>query len=379
MTGWVMLAGYLIGTVAEVVVLGPSVLAVAGVRPAGPWPLIGIDTAVCLVMGVIAIVGIRMTARIQILMAVIEYAILAGISVAGLIAVLARHPGTFRVSSGWWHLAGIGGRGSLAASLLIAVYSYSLWDGTIYVNEEVRHRRVNPGRAAMWAVALLAVLYTLAQAGLQGIVSPARLQAHSATALVYVAQALGGGTAAKMMAAAIALSVTATTGTGIVLTSRIAYGMASHRTLPEFLSKVSVRFRTPARASLTVLTAIIALTATYMLTASLTTVFASVVAVAGLLAAMFYIMTGLAMIAYYRRKITASPADAVTVGVLPLAAAGFLAWVLTEPVRAAPVAEAWSLAGILAAGLVLMLAARYGLQSRFFRIPRESWTPPEPP
>jgi hypothetical protein len=30
------------------------------------------------------------------------------------------------------------------------------------VNEEVKHRRVNPGRAAMIAVALLAVIYTLA-------------------------------------------------------------------------------------------------------------------------------------------------------------------------------------------------------------------------
>lgn len=73
--------------------------------------------------------------------------------------------------------------------LLIAVYVYSAWDGTIYVNEEIKHRRLNPGRAALWAVALLTVLYTLAQVGLQGIVAPARLQAHASSALVYVAQA----------------------------------------------------------------------------------------------------------------------------------------------------------------------------------------------
>ncbi len=374
LTGWVMVTGYLVGTVAEVVVLGPSVLAVAGVHPAGPWPLIWIDTAVCLVMGVIAIVGIRMTARVQILMAVVEYAILAGASAAGLIAVLARHPGTFAMTAGWWRLTGIGGRGSLATSLLIAVYCYSLWDGTIYVNEEVRHRRENPGRAAMWAVALLAVLYTLAQVGLQGVVSPSRLHAHAATALVYVAGALGGGIGAKAMALAIALSVTATTGTGIVLTSRIAYGMASHRVLPEYLSKISVRFATPARASLTIVVLLIALTWAYLLTANVTSVFADVVAVAGLLAAVFYIMTAGATMAYYRRRILTNLADAISVGLLPLAAAVFLGWVVVRSVQGAPAGQNWSLGGILAAGVTLMLVARFGLKSRFFRIPRESWT-----
>jgi hypothetical protein len=39
------------------------------------------------------------------------------------------------------------------------------------VRVEVKQRRVNPGRAALIAVALLAVLYTLAQVGLQGVVS----------------------------------------------------------------------------------------------------------------------------------------------------------------------------------------------------------------
>jgi hypothetical protein len=53
------------------------------------------------------------------------------------------------------------------------------------------------------------------------VVSPAKLQANSASALVYVARALGGGFWAKMMALAIALSVIATTGTGIVLSARI--------------------------------------------------------------------------------------------------------------------------------------------------------------
>ena len=157
------------------------------------------------------------------------------------------------------------------------MFVYGGWDGTLYVNEEVRHRRTNPGRAAMIAVALLAVIYTLAQVGFQGVVSPAKLQANSASALVYVAQALGGGFWAKMMALAIALSVIATTGTGIVLSARIVYGMASYRALPEFLANVSRRFATPVAASIVVGVLLIALTWVYLLATSVQNAFNDVI------------------------------------------------------------------------------------------------------
>ena len=240
-TGWLMIAGYVIGTVAEVVVLGRSVLAVFGSSSADAWASTGIDTALCLIMLAIAVAGIRITAGTQIAMAAVEYLILIVFSVAGLVAVLGHRAGTVPVTRGWFSLSGTGGHGSLAAGLLIAVYVYSLRDGTVYVNEEVKHRRTNPGKAAVYAVALLAVLYTLAQVGLRGVVSPARLQANASTAVVYLAAALGGTGWARLMAMAIALSVIAATGTGIVLTSRITYGMASYRTLPPLLGRVSPR------------------------------------------------------------------------------------------------------------------------------------------
>jgi len=375
LTGWLMVAGYVIGTVAEVVVLGPSALAVFGASSSGPWASVGIDTGVCVVMLAIAVAGIRITARTQIGMAVIEYVILTGISVAGLAAVLSHRPGTVPVMRGWFSLSGAGGRGSVAAGLLIAVYVYSAWDGTVYVNEEVRHRRTNPGRAALWAVALLAVLYTVAQVGLQGVVSPGRLQAHASSALVYAAQALGGTGLAKAMALAVALSVIAATGTGIVLTARIVYGMASYKALPGFLGNVSRRFSTPVAASVGAGFLIVALTWVYMLATSVQNVFADVVAVAGLLFSMFYILTALATIVYYRRRVISSAWDFLVLGVLPLGAAGFLGWVLVTSLRGAPAGQVWSVAAIVGTGLVLMAVARWGLKSPFFQIPRESYRP----
>src|SRR6185437_2005782 len=243
LTGWLMVAAYIIGTVAEVLLLGPSVLAVFGSESTNTGANIGIGAAVGIVMLIIAIVGIRITARTQVGIALIEYLILIGLSIAALVFAFSHHVGTAaHPSASWLNPSGVSGLGgSAVAGFLTAVFVYGGWDGTLYVNEEVKHRRVNPGRAAIWAVALLTVIYTLSQLGFQGVLSPSKLAEadNNGTALVTVAQVLGGGFWAKAMALSIALSVIATTGTGIVLGARIVYGMASYRVLPEFLGTVS--------------------------------------------------------------------------------------------------------------------------------------------
>src|SRR4029077_2151224 len=188
LTGWLMIAGYIIGAVAGVEVLGPSVLAVFTSSAGSTLTLVAIAVAISLLMLVIAIVGIRITARTQVGMAAVEYVILIGYAFVGLLAVLHHHAGTFPITSGWFSITGIGGHGSLAAGLLLAVFIFSGWEGTLYVNEEVKHRRINPGRAAIIAVAILTVIYALVVMGLQGVVPAAQLRAHSTTALIYTQQ-----------------------------------------------------------------------------------------------------------------------------------------------------------------------------------------------
>jgi len=372
LTGWLMLAGYIVGSISVVVVLSPAVLAVFNVTNTSAWPNIGISTALIIVMLVIAVVGIRITARTQVAMAVFEYIVLIGVSIWGLVYVLGHHAGTFPITRGWFSLSGIGGKGSLAAGLLIAVFMYSGWDATIYVNEEVKHRRVNPGRAAVFAVLILIVLYILPQVGLQGVSSPAKLQANASSALIYVTQVLGGGGWAKVMAFALVLSVIASTGTGIVASARIAYGMASHRVLPPVLGQISRRFNTPAIGSIIIAVILVAATWAELLSTSIANVFTDVVDVTGLLFALFYMLTACAAIVYYRRRIFSRPWDAVLVGVLPLASVGFLGWVVVKSLQGAGNAQRYALIGIVVAGLIMMLIARFVLQSQFFRLPRES-------
>src|ERR1700728_3318148 len=101
LTGWLMIAAYIIATVSGVEVLGPSVLAVFGSSSSNTAGNIAIATAVGLAMLIIAVVGIKLTARTQVGMAVVEYGILLGFAIAGLAFVASHHAGTGACSSGW--------------------------------------------------------------------------------------------------------------------------------------------------------------------------------------------------------------------------------------------------------------------------------------
>ena len=372
LTGWLMIAGSLVGAVSGVVILAPSVLAIFNASATSTWPNILIATAVILIMLVIAVVGIKITARTQVSMAVIEYTILLGFTIAGFVLVLTHHHGTFPITKGWFSPSGIDGKGSLASGFLIAVFMYTGWDATVYVNEEVKHRRRNPGRAAVYAVGFLAIIYTASEMGLAGTVSPARMQANSADILVYIAQSLGGSWWAKVMALSLALSVIASTGVAVVVIARMIYGMASHRVLPPVLGNVNRRFSTPAIASIVVGVILIAATWAYLLSTGLANVFSDVIDITGLLYAAFYILTGLAAIVYYRRRVLSNAWDALLVGLLPLGSCAFLVWIIWKSLASAPASQVWSIVGIVAAGVILMLIARFVLRSTFFQIPLES-------
>jgi len=298
--------------------------------------------------------------------------ILIAFAIVGLIAVLGHRHGSFPITKEWFQLKEIGGKGSLAAGLLIAVFMYTGWDATIYVNEEVKHRRHNPGRAAVFAVSIVAVIFVLVSIGLAGVVSPAKLQANSESLLVYIAQVLGGSGWAKVMALALALSVIACTGVAVVILARMIYGMANHRVLPPVLGNVNTRFATPVVASVVVGVILIVITWVYLLSGSIANVFTQLIDVTGLLCAAYYMLTALAAIVYYRRRIFSVPWDAMLAGVLPAGAIAFLGWILVKSIIGAEGAQLWSLAGVGIAGIVLMLIARYVLRAQFFSTPRES-------
>jgi hypothetical protein len=110
----------------------------------------------------------------------------------------------------------------------------------------------------------------------------------------------------------------------------------------------------------------------YLLSGSIANVFTQLIDVTGLLCAAYYMLTALAAIVYYRRRIFSAPWDAMLAGVLPAGAIAFLGWILVKSIIGAEGAQLWSLVGVGIAGIVLMLIARYVLRAQFFSTPRES-------
>ncbi len=375
-TGWLMLAGTLFGTLTPVTAVGPSVLAVFNKNANSMWGNILIATVLVVVMMIISIVGIRMTARTQVVIGLLEYALLLVFAIWGLIWVFGHHVGTVGITAGWFSLHGIGGKGQLVDAFLITVFMFTGWDGTLYVNEEVKHRRENPGKAAMLAVTAAAILFIIAQTGLQGVASASKMNNNSDSILVYVGHLVSGsGIGGQAFALALALGVIAATGVGIVLSARIAYGIASYRALPSSLANVSARFKTPVVATVVASFILLAMGWAYLLSTSVQNTFSYVLNNTGILYATFYCITALSAMVYYRRRVVSSAVDFLTLGLLPLAAIAFLAWVAIKSIQGADAAQNLTLLGFLVVGIILMIWARFGLKSPFFQIRRESWTP----
>jgi hypothetical protein len=103
-----------------------------------------------------------------------------------------------------------------------------------------------------------------------------------------------------------------------------------------------------------------------------------VVSVDGLLFALYYALTGIATAVYYRKLAVTGPWSIVQLAVFPLAAAGFLAYIIVRSVEGL---GGWSgrdlvsLYVMLGIGVAIMLYVRFTGGSDYFRLPRETYQP----
>src|SRR6202035_1329314 len=193
MMGWIMLLGYFLGTISDVLPIGPYVLAV--IRPSLSQSnfATALSASIWLVIvTVIAYIGIQLTARFQWLLATIEYVIVTVFAVVTLVAVFGHHRGTSAFHWSWFSWHSLGGTSGLVSGILIAVYMFSGWDTSVYVNEETQRSRVNPGRAVVVGVITLGVMYAFYTFAFEGGVSQKALAANGADALAYIVHSVAG-------------------------------------------------------------------------------------------------------------------------------------------------------------------------------------------
>lgn len=367
MVGWIMLAGYLLGTVSDILPIGPSVLTLFGYPDVSSAWGEGITvTIVGAIIVIYAIVGIHATARFQTIISAVEHVILIGFCITGVYVVfIQQRAGTVTPTWEWLSPTGIGGSGSLLAGMLIAVYLFTGWDTSIYLNEETENPEQNPGKAALISVAILGIYYSVLVITLQGAASLDAISEHSDSALIFIAGQLAGSPWDKVMALAITLSIIGTTQAFLVSAARISFAMARDNLLPSALGQISPRFRTPAKATLLFGALMVGATWAYVFSSSVAGAFDTVVSCVGVLFAAFYAVTAVATTWNFRADVIANGRNLISLGLIPMAGALTLSGVAASSILDLDRGVQWSLAAILVAGVVMMLLAKHLLGSPF--------------
>jgi amino acid transporter len=306
-------------------------------------------------------------------MAAIEYAIVAVLTIIGLWDTFISQPHGF-VSPSWSWLSptGVGGHGDLVGTLLLAVFLIAGWDASLYVNEETENADVTPGRAVIISVVFLGLFYMLMMFAFQAVAPVSEINAHAAQGLSFAADRVAGRTGDKAMSLAVLLSAVATTQIGFVTLSRVSYAMGSDGLLPARFGQLHPRYRTPAFGTVLFAVITIAVTGASVYSSSVSDAFAEIVATTGVLYGAFYAISAVTNAWYYRAELRRGAGDLIIVGVLPLAAAGFLTWIIVKSVASFTRGENLTLIGVIASGLTL-LAIAHLKKSPFFSIKRAKY------
>ena len=371
MVGWVVLAATIYGDIASALPVGPAFLSLLGLDPSSRIGAAMASTALCVIVILIAVLGIVISARFQVGMFAVEFAILFVFVGIGLWKTFVTHPAGFvHPSIGWLSPMGVDGHGSLVGGLLIAVFLIAGWDASLYVNEETKRPSVNPGRAVMLSVVGLGVLYAIMMVAFQGVASEHVMNNNTAAGLSFAAQRLVGGGGDKAMSVAILMSSVASTQIGFVTLSRICYAMGADQLLPRPFTKINKRLRTPVFGTVVVGLLIIVVLLLSIYLSSVANAFGTILTSTGILFGTFYAFGALANTWFFRSQIRQSFKSFLLVAAIPLGAVAVLAWIIVKSLQGFSAGANIALVVTIALGVVAMLAARL-TNSPFFSIPRE--------
>lgn len=281
--------------------------------------------------------GVRESLGANVVMTVVEVAGL--LLVVGLAAAFVAGGGgsTERLTE---FRAGVSPGTAVLGAALIAFYSFVGFETSANMAEEVRDvRRVYP-RALFAALAVAGVVYVAVAVAATAVLDPAALAASSAP-LLDVVRATGYGVPAQLFGVVALIAVANGALLTMLMSSRLAFGMAEEGLLPAPLARVLPRRRTPWVAI--VATTLVAMALT--VTGTLATLAETVV----LLLLFVFISTNVAVLVLRRDRV--AHAHFRTPTLLPLLALASCALLLAQQSSGT-----WLRAGaLLGGGLVLYL------------------------
>jgi amino acid transporter len=192
----------------------------------------------------ICVVGIELSARMQMGLLLIELGILLLFCVWALVKAYAGNiPGSVTPSISWLTPTNFGGVSALSDGLLVAVFLYWGWGTAPRVNEECTDSNTTPGLAGVISTFVLVAIFVLVAFAAQAVHGANYLSNHSDDVLSSTGRLVFGSSgfgdvALKLLIIAVLSSSAASCQTTILPAARTSLSMAMHRAFPAKLGEV---------------------------------------------------------------------------------------------------------------------------------------------
>ena len=315
---------------------------------------IGALFAVYAAIAAVNIRGARSGAGLSITLAVVKLAPLILLVIAG----------AFAVTGANLRWEGLPAATPIGQTAVLLFFAFMGVEGGLNASGEVADPARTVPRAILLALTLVATLYIGLQVVAQGVLG-SRLPGESAP-LVAAATAIFGGWGGRLLVATTALSVTGFLSADMLGSPRIFHAMAERGQLPDRLSAVHARWKTPALA--------IGIYASMCAVVASTGSFRRLALAASSGTLIVYLICCLGLFPLRSRNITTASAPFVAPGgaMVPLGASAIIVWMLST-LSAGEIAAAASLVAVSAvAYAVQTLGPRARARFRSgFRLPGE--------
>ena len=201
---------------------------------------ITIGISLILILSVVNFIGIKTSTWMNILFTLIEAAGLIFIIIIGI-----PHFG----SVDYTLLPSTSSIGAIFSSVALIFFAYIGFEDIANIAEEVKKPQKNLPRAIVYSIIITTILYVLTAIAVVSIAPYADI-AGSDAPLNYVATVALGPIGGLIMSSIAIFATANTVLIMLIVTSRMIYGMARDKALPEGLSKISPKRRTPTLAVL---------------------------------------------------------------------------------------------------------------------------------
>ncbi len=274
--------------------------------------------------------GIELSASSQVLLLGTEMLVLA---VFAIIAVAKAFSGTTKTadfegklktyhsvkpSLSWISPSGLNMH-AVTAGLVLAVFIYWGWDTCVSVNEEAKDSSKTPGRAAVLSTVILLAIYLVVSYGSVALLGPDFVTDNSGDAIYALGKVALPTVMVKLLVIAVLTSAAASCQTTILPATRTMLSMGSHGAAPEKLARIDRARLTPDFSTfLFGAISIVWYVGLVIISHNTSTdAYSASIAAVGMAISVYYGLTGVSCIIYFRKYLMKSLKNFVLIGLLP--------------------------------------------------------------